>query len=133
MDTAQAYVWRLQNFVIGEHILKPCPENPTPVKVILLVYRTILHFNALLLCYYYLKRLLVLKKKKNWKLYQVSAFSYFLGSKGFLYEITLFDWDSNTLLVFNFIKNLTNPTSSASHCLTEVDLSAFLFLLQMLG
>ncbi|KAF5952358.1 hypothetical protein HYC85_010302 [Camellia sinensis] len=32
MDTAQAYVWRLQNFVLGEHILKPCPENPTPVK-----------------------------------------------------------------------------------------------------
>ncbi|EEF27972.1 WD-repeat protein, putative [Ricinus communis] len=32
MDTAQAYVWRLQNFVLGEHILRPCPENPTPVK-----------------------------------------------------------------------------------------------------
>lgn len=36
MDTAQAYVWRLQNFVLGEHILKPCPENPTSVKVIVL-------------------------------------------------------------------------------------------------
>jgi hypothetical protein len=33
MDTAQAYVWRLQNFVLGEHILNPCPENSTPVKV----------------------------------------------------------------------------------------------------
>ncbi|KAF3437268.1 hypothetical protein FNV43_RR20021 [Rhamnella rubrinervis] len=32
MDTEQAYVWRLQNFVLGKHILKPCPENPTPVK-----------------------------------------------------------------------------------------------------
>ncbi|KAF7138686.1 hypothetical protein RHSIM_Rhsim07G0058700 [Rhododendron simsii] len=32
MDTAQVYVWRLQNFVLGEHILKPCPENPTSVK-----------------------------------------------------------------------------------------------------
>ncbi|XP_070666779.1 U3 small nucleolar RNA-associated protein 21 homolog isoform X1 [Malus domestica] len=32
MDTAEAYVWRLQNFVLGEHILKPRPENPTPVK-----------------------------------------------------------------------------------------------------
>lgn len=32
MDTSQAYVWRLQNFVLGEHILKPCPDNPTPVK-----------------------------------------------------------------------------------------------------
>ncbi|BAU03010.1 uncharacterized protein HKW66_Vig0124930 [Vigna angularis] len=32
MDTAKAYVWRLQNFVLGEHILNPCPENPTPVK-----------------------------------------------------------------------------------------------------
>ncbi|KAH9805529.1 WD REPEATS REGION domain-containing protein [Citrus sinensis] len=32
MDTAQAYVWRLQNFVLGEHILRPCPENPTAVK-----------------------------------------------------------------------------------------------------
>ncbi|XVE99653.1 hypothetical protein REPUB_Repub03eG0218200 [Reevesia pubescens] len=32
----KAYVWRLQNFVLGEHILRPCPENPsqdpTPVK-----------------------------------------------------------------------------------------------------
>lgn len=32
MDTARAYVWRLQNFVIGEHILSPRPEDPTPVK-----------------------------------------------------------------------------------------------------
>ncbi|XP_016730882.2 uncharacterized protein [Gossypium hirsutum] len=32
MDSEQAYVWLLQNFVIGEHILRPCPENPTPVK-----------------------------------------------------------------------------------------------------
>ncbi|KAL2478321.1 transducin family protein/WD-40 repeat family protein [Forsythia ovata] len=32
MDTSQAYVWRLQNFVIGEHILTPHAENPTPVK-----------------------------------------------------------------------------------------------------
>lgn len=42
MDTEQAYVWRLQNFVLGEHILKPCPENPTPVKVRILIYFTIL-------------------------------------------------------------------------------------------
>lgn len=33
MDTAEAYVWRLQNFVLGEHILRPCAENPAPVKV----------------------------------------------------------------------------------------------------
>ncbi|XP_058068538.1 U3 small nucleolar RNA-associated protein 21 homolog isoform X2 [Magnolia sinica] len=32
MDTPRAYVWRLQNFVLGEHILTPSPENPTPVK-----------------------------------------------------------------------------------------------------
>ena len=32
MDTAQAYVWRLQTFVLGEHILKPSAKNPTPVK-----------------------------------------------------------------------------------------------------
>ncbi|RWR75205.1 U3 small nucleolar RNA-associated protein 21 [Cinnamomum micranthum f. kanehirae] len=32
MDTSQAYVWRLQNFVLGEHILTPCPDNQTPVK-----------------------------------------------------------------------------------------------------
>ncbi|CAN4110308.1 unnamed protein product [Withania somnifera] len=32
VDTPRAYVWRLQNFVLGEHILTPCPENPTPVK-----------------------------------------------------------------------------------------------------
>ncbi|KAK6916926.1 WD40 repeat [Dillenia turbinata] len=32
MDTAQAYVWRLQNFVVGDHILRPCPQNPTSVK-----------------------------------------------------------------------------------------------------
>lgn len=38
MDTPQAYVWRLQNFVLGEHILKPSAENPTPVKVRILIY-----------------------------------------------------------------------------------------------
>ncbi|MCI34011.1 WD-repeat protein-like protein, partial [Trifolium medium] len=32
MDAVQAFVWRLQNFVVGEHKLTPCPENPTPVK-----------------------------------------------------------------------------------------------------
>ncbi|KAF3783674.1 WD repeat-containing protein 36 [Nymphaea thermarum] len=32
MDTPYAYVWRLQNFVLGEHILSPCPGRPTPVK-----------------------------------------------------------------------------------------------------
>ncbi|XP_077238613.1 transducin family protein / WD-40 repeat family protein [Tasmannia lanceolata] len=32
MDTPQAYVWRLQDFVLGEHILTPCPDNQTPVK-----------------------------------------------------------------------------------------------------
>ncbi|KAL5974223.1 hypothetical protein ACLOJK_030886 [Asimina triloba] len=32
IDTPRAYVWRLHNFVLGEHILTPCPENPTPVK-----------------------------------------------------------------------------------------------------
>ncbi|KAL5540737.1 hypothetical protein UlMin_044060, partial [Ulmus minor] len=32
MDTAEAYVWRLQNFVLGEHILKPCADEPMPVK-----------------------------------------------------------------------------------------------------
>lgn len=32
MDTAEAYVWRLQNFVLGEHILNSSEENPTPVK-----------------------------------------------------------------------------------------------------
>ncbi|CAN6464470.1 unnamed protein product [Victoria cruziana] len=32
MDTPCAYVWRLQNFVLGEHILSPCPHRPSPVK-----------------------------------------------------------------------------------------------------
>ncbi|XP_073143979.1 U3 small nucleolar RNA-associated protein 21 homolog [Henckelia pumila] len=32
MDTAQAYVWRLQNFVIGEHILSPSTQDTMPVK-----------------------------------------------------------------------------------------------------
>ncbi|CAI9103007.1 OLC1v1001416C1 [Oldenlandia corymbosa var. corymbosa] len=32
MDTSQAYVWRLQNFVLGEHILAPSSENRTAVK-----------------------------------------------------------------------------------------------------
>lgn len=32
MDTTEAYVWRLQNFVLGEHILNPSEENRTPVK-----------------------------------------------------------------------------------------------------
>lgn len=33
MDTSEAYVWRLQNFVLGEHILSPSEDNKTPVKV----------------------------------------------------------------------------------------------------
>ncbi|KAH9606023.1 hypothetical protein KSS87_021040 [Heliosperma pusillum] len=32
MDTSEAYVWRLQNFVLGEHILKPGEDIQTPVK-----------------------------------------------------------------------------------------------------
>lgn len=32
MDTPKAYVWRLQNFVIGEHILSPSAKNHTPIK-----------------------------------------------------------------------------------------------------
>lgn len=32
MDTPRAYVWRLQNFVLGEHILTPSTDSPTPVK-----------------------------------------------------------------------------------------------------
>ncbi|KAL8172434.1 hypothetical protein V2J09_024238 [Rumex salicifolius] len=32
MDTPQAYVWRLQNFVLGEHILTPSAEIEAPVK-----------------------------------------------------------------------------------------------------
>ncbi|KAJ8492909.1 hypothetical protein OPV22_014630 [Ensete ventricosum] len=32
MDTPQAYVWRLQNFVLGEHILSPSAGVRTPVK-----------------------------------------------------------------------------------------------------
>lgn len=44
MDTAQAYVWRLQNFVLGEHILKPRPENPSPVKVRISIYFNTAHF-----------------------------------------------------------------------------------------
>jgi U3 small nucleolar RNA-associated protein 21 len=32
MDTPQAYVWRLQNFVIGEHILTPSSSTATPIK-----------------------------------------------------------------------------------------------------
>lgn len=32
IDTPNAYVWRLQNFVIGEHVLTPSTESRTPVK-----------------------------------------------------------------------------------------------------
>uniref|UniRef100_A0A0E0LDY3 Uncharacterized protein n=1 Tax=Oryza punctata TaxID=4537 RepID=A0A0E0LDY3_ORYPU len=32
-DTPQAYVWRLQNFVIGEHILTPSSGSKSPIKV----------------------------------------------------------------------------------------------------
>ncbi|ONK70376.1 uncharacterized protein A4U43_C05F33080 [Asparagus officinalis] len=32
MDTPQAYVWRLQNFVLGEHILTPSTDKQTHVK-----------------------------------------------------------------------------------------------------
>uniref|UniRef100_A0A0D9WSJ9 WDR36/Utp21 C-terminal domain-containing protein n=1 Tax=Leersia perrieri TaxID=77586 RepID=A0A0D9WSJ9_9ORYZ len=31
-DTPQAYVWRLQNFVIGEHILTPSSGTKSPIK-----------------------------------------------------------------------------------------------------
>ncbi|GJN38938.1 hypothetical protein PR202_gb28020 [Eleusine coracana subsp. coracana] len=31
-SVVQAYVWRLQNFVIGEHILTPSSETATPIK-----------------------------------------------------------------------------------------------------
>lgn len=33
MDTLQAYVWRLQNFVLGEHILTPSSVHKAPIKV----------------------------------------------------------------------------------------------------
>lgn len=33
MDTPRAYVWRLQNFVLGEHILTPSADIESPVKV----------------------------------------------------------------------------------------------------
>ncbi|XP_078162623.1 transducin family protein / WD-40 repeat family protein [Carex rostrata] len=32
MDTLQAYVWWLQNFVLGEHILTPSSVHKTPIK-----------------------------------------------------------------------------------------------------
>ncbi|KAJ4810553.1 Transducin family protein / WD-40 repeat family protein [Rhynchospora pubera] len=32
MDTSRAYVWRLQNFVLGEHILKPSSVHQTAIK-----------------------------------------------------------------------------------------------------
>nr|CAD1831831.1 unnamed protein product [Ananas comosus var. bracteatus] len=32
MDTPRAYVWRLQNFVLGEHILTPSADIESPVK-----------------------------------------------------------------------------------------------------
>ena len=32
MDTPRAYVWRLQNFALGEHILTPSAENQKPIK-----------------------------------------------------------------------------------------------------
>lgn len=40
MDTPRAYVWRLQNFVLGEHILTPSTDNQTPVKVCYLTNST---------------------------------------------------------------------------------------------
>jgi len=46
MDTPQAYVWRLQNFVIGEHILTPSSGTETPIKVMLVfvvcIYETLI-------------------------------------------------------------------------------------------
>lgn len=35
MDTPHAYIWRLQNFVLGEHILTPTTDIQAPVKVII--------------------------------------------------------------------------------------------------
>lgn len=58
MDTEQAYVWRLQNFVLGEHILKPCPENPAPVKVGIMIYFTILLvIYVILMVYIYFQQI----------------------------------------------------------------------------
>ena len=47
MDTPHAYVWRLQNFVLGEHILTPSADVQTPVKV--MVYLLIATRKNLLL------------------------------------------------------------------------------------
>ena len=59
MDTAEAYVWRLQNFVLGEHILKPCPENPTPIKVQDRTWLPLLILSILSLVVIKLEKLLV--------------------------------------------------------------------------
>lgn len=32
MDEAAAYSWRIQKFAVGEHILRPSSDNPTPIK-----------------------------------------------------------------------------------------------------
>ena len=46
MDTAEAYVWSLQNFVLREHILKPCPDNPT--LAFLIFARSVIELEMLL-------------------------------------------------------------------------------------
>jgi hypothetical protein len=33
LDESAAYSWRLQNFAVGEHVLRPSSDIPTPVKV----------------------------------------------------------------------------------------------------
>ncbi len=43
MDESVAYTWSLQNFVIGEHVLKPSPDNPAPVKVCYQLFCCFIH------------------------------------------------------------------------------------------
>uniref|UniRef100_M4CE98 Uncharacterized protein n=1 Tax=Brassica campestris TaxID=3711 RepID=M4CE98_BRACM len=45
-DCAEAYVWSLQNFVLREHILKPCPDNPT--LAFLIFARSVIELEMLL-------------------------------------------------------------------------------------
>jgi U3 small nucleolar RNA-associated protein 21 len=47
MDAPQAYVWRLQNFVIGEHVLTPSSSTVTPIKV-MLVFEVLHLWNFIL-------------------------------------------------------------------------------------
>lgn len=60
-----AYSWRLQNFVIGQHVLRPSTDDPTPVKVRLPFYRCCGQVVLLIMCLMVMVFFLTKTKRKE--------------------------------------------------------------------